>query len=94
MLICATCAVERDEPVPDLFPICADERQYVPVLVTEADRHWLGRNDPRVAYWSGSTTIAEGLALHQTGGALGNFNNVIDTGAKTILQDSAQRHAA
>ena len=260
MLICATCAVERDEPVPDLCPICADERQYVPedgqqwltldelaragqhtlmehnepgligirtepkvgigqtaqlvvtpegsllwdpvgyidenvvksvlehgpvvaiaashphmfgvqvewsrrlggvpVLVAEADRHWLGRNDPSVAYWSGSMTIAEGLTLHQTGGHFpgsavahwaagaggkgvlltgdsvfpnpdrrtvafmrsypnrlplsgavalriaaqleelefdriyGNFNNVIATGAKTILHDSAQRHAA
>jgi hypothetical protein len=30
MLICATCAVERDEPVPEFCPICADERQYVP----------------------------------------------------------------
>ncbi|MFJ6535022.1 hydrolase [Paenarthrobacter sp. NPDC091711] len=260
MLICATCAVERDEPVPDLCPICADERQYVPedgqqwltldeleragqqtvmeenepgligirtepkvgigqtaqlvvtphgsllwdpvgyiddkavksvlehgpvvaiaashphmfgvqvewsrrlgnvpVLVAEADRHWLGRSDPSVASWSGSMTIAEGLALHQTGGHFpgsavahwatgaggkgvlltgdsvfpnpdrrtvafmrsypnrlplsgavalriaaqleelefdriyGNFNNVIAAGAKTILQDSAQRHAA
>ncbi|BCW45453.1 MBL fold metallo-hydrolase [Arthrobacter sp. StoSoilB5] len=30
MLICATCAVERDEPVPEFCPICTDERQYVP----------------------------------------------------------------
>lgn len=30
MLICATCAVEREEPAPDLCPICGDERQYVP----------------------------------------------------------------
>ncbi|SEI99099.1 hypothetical protein SAMN04487917_103241 [Arthrobacter sp. yr096] len=30
MLICATCAVEREEPVPRLCPICTDERQYVP----------------------------------------------------------------
>ncbi|UFU02963.1 hydrolase [Ruania suaedae] len=30
MLICATCAVEYDEPVPAVCPICADERQYVP----------------------------------------------------------------
>lgn len=26
---CATCGVERAEPLPDLCPICADERQYV-----------------------------------------------------------------
>ena len=36
MRICATCAVEYDEPVPDVCPICADERQWVP-----ADgQHW------------------------------------------------------
>ena len=30
MRICATCAVEYDEPLPDVCPICADERQWVP----------------------------------------------------------------
>ncbi|KHL16049.1 hypothetical protein CLV56_3776 [Mumia flava] len=30
MHICLTCAVEYDEPLPDVCPICADERQYVP----------------------------------------------------------------
>jgi len=260
MLICATCAVERDEPTPDVCPICADERQYVPedgqqwltldeltgtgrkivleqnepgliavrtepkvgigqtaqlvvtsqgsllwdpvgyvddnavatvlehgpvvaiaashphmfgvqvewsrrlgnvpVLVAAADREWLGRSDPSVTYWSGTTTIADGLVLHQTGGHFsgsavahwaagaggrgvlltgdsvfpnpdrrtvafmrsypnrlplsgavalriaaqlelltfdriyGNFNNVIASGAKNVLHDSAQRHAA
>lgn len=260
MLICAACAVERDEPAPDVCPICADERQYVPedgqkwltldgleqegqqtllkenepgligitteptvgigqtaqlvvtpdgsllwdpvgyvddgvaaavlergpvlavaashphmfgvqvewsrrlggvpVLVADADRRWLGRTDPMVEYWSGSQTIAEGLALHQTGGHFpgsavvhwaagaggrgvlltgdsvfpnpdrrtisfmrsypnrlplsgevalritaqlgeltfdriyGNFNNVVASGAKAMLHDSAQRHAS
>ncbi|MET3902965.1 hydrolase [Paenarthrobacter sp. 4246] len=260
MLICAACAVERDEPVPEVCPICADERQYVPeegqhwvtldqlrtagqritlsesepglvgmgtdpkvgigqtaqlvvtsqgsllwdpvgyidedavravlehgpvlaiaashphmfgvqvewsrrlggapIWVAEADRQWLGRDDPNIAYWSGSTSIAPGLALHQTGGHFpgsavahwaagaagmgvlltgdsvfpnpdrrsisfmrsypnrlplsgavvlriaaqldtlgfdriyGNFNNVIASGAKAILHDSAERHAA
>ncbi|NWL11090.1 hydrolase [Paenarthrobacter nitroguajacolicus] len=260
MLICATCAVERDEPTPDVCPICADERQYVPedgqqwltldelagagrkivleqnepgliavstepktgigqtaqlvvtpkgsllwdpvgyvddnavaavlehgpvaaiaashphmfgvqvewsrrlgnapVLIAAADREWLGRSNPSVTFWSGSTTIADGLVLHQTGGHFpgsavahwaagaggkgvlltgdtvfpnpdrrtvafmrsypnrlplsggvalriaaqlemltfdriyGNFNNVIDSGAKGVLHDSAQRHAA
>ena len=27
---CRTCAVEYAEPLPDVCPICADERQYVP----------------------------------------------------------------
>lgn len=30
MLICATCAVEYDEPTPEVCPICEDERQWVP----------------------------------------------------------------
>ncbi|MGH1565231.1 hydrolase [Mumia sp. DW29H23] len=30
MRICATCAVEFSEPVPEVCPICADERQWVP----------------------------------------------------------------
>lgn len=30
MKVCATCAVERAEPLPERCPICADERQYVP----------------------------------------------------------------
>ena len=29
-LQCATCGVERAEPLPEVCPICADERQYVP----------------------------------------------------------------
>lgn len=259
MLICATCAVERDEPVPELCPICTDERQYVPesgqkwltmaelaqggqriltkenepgligiktepkvgigqtaqlvvaaagsllwdpvgyvddeavnailergpvlavaashphmfgvqlewsrrlggvpVLVSDADRQWLGRTDPIIEYWSGTKSIAESLTLHQTGGHFpgsavvhwaagaagqgvlltgdsvfpnpdrrsiafmrsypnhlplsgavalriaaqlaklqfdriyGNFNNVIESNAKAILLESAQRHA-
>jgi hypothetical protein len=40
MLICATCAVERDEPAPGLCPICTDERQYVP----EDGQKWLTRD--------------------------------------------------
>lgn len=260
MLICATCAVERDEPAPEFCPICDDERQWlpedgqkwltqdglaqkgqrivlqenepgltgirtepkvgigqtaqlvvtpegsllwdpvgyvddsaveavlergpvlaiaashphmfgvqvewshrlggVPVLVADADRQWLGRDDPIIEYWSGRRTIAEGLTLHQTGGHFpgsgvvhwaagaggkgvllagdsvypnpdrrsvafmrsypnhlplsgvvalrlaaqleeltfdriyGNFNNVIASGAKAVLNAAAQRHAA
>lgn len=30
MKICRTCAVETAEPLPQVCPICADERQYVP----------------------------------------------------------------
>jgi len=31
MRICATCAVEYAEPLPEVCPICADERQYLPL---------------------------------------------------------------
>ncbi|NQD90605.1 hydrolase [Paenarthrobacter sp. CM16] len=37
MLICAACAVERTEPVPELCPICTDERQYIP----DEEQRWL-----------------------------------------------------
>jgi glyoxylase-like metal-dependent hydrolase (beta-lactamase superfamily II) len=260
MLICATCGVERNQPVPELCPICSDERQYigeggqrwttlaelaesghkivvqenepglfglraepragigqtaqlvvtgrgsmlwdppgfaddaaaeailahgpvlavaashphmfgvqvewshrlggVPILVAEADREWLGRNDPNISLWSGSKVIADGLTLFQTGGHFpgssvlhwaagaggrgvlltgdsvfpnpdrrsvaymrsypnhlplsgsvalrlaeqlggldfdriyGNFNNIINSGAKAVLRESAHRHAA
>jgi len=36
MVICATCAVEYELPVPTVCPICADERQYVPA----SGQHW------------------------------------------------------
>ena len=168
MLICATCAVEYDEPTPEDCPICSDERQYLPVtgqrwttlgelaaagqqltwtdnepgltgvgtrpsvgigqtmqvlatpagsimwdpvgyvddaacarvladgpvlaiasshphmfgvqvewsrrlgnppvLVAEADREWLGREDPVVEFWSGTHEITNGVTLHQVGG--------------------------
>lgn len=29
-ILCATCGVESDEPLPETCPICADERQWVP----------------------------------------------------------------
>jgi len=45
MRICATCAVEYDEPLPEICPICADERQWVP-----ADgQHWTDLDALRAA---------------------------------------------
>ena len=38
------------------------------VLMAEADRRWLGREDPVVESWSGSRTITAGVTLHQIGG--------------------------
>lgn len=168
MLICVTCAVEHDEPTPEVCPICADERQWMPeggqqwttleklaaagqqltwednepglvgistdpgvgiaqtaqlvstptgsllwdpagyvddetaarvlelgpvlaiaashphmfgvqvewskrlgdapILVCEADREWLGRNDSAVELWSERKEITDGVTLLQTGG--------------------------
>lgn len=39
-----------------------------PVLVAEADRHWVRRDDPAITTWSGTRQLAEGLTLQQTGG--------------------------
>ncbi|MFC8038071.1 hydrolase [Paenarthrobacter sp. NPDC057355] len=41
MLICAACAVEREEPLPDSCPICTDERQYVPL----GGQQWLSLDE-------------------------------------------------
>lgn len=42
---CATCGVERAEPLPEVCPICADERQYVPV----AGQRWTTPEQSRAA---------------------------------------------
>lgn len=41
MRICATCGVERADPLPETCPICADERQYVPA----SGQEWLALED-------------------------------------------------
>lgn len=41
-ILCATCGVESDEPLPETCPICADERQWVPLhgqVWTSTDVH-------------------------------------------------------
>jgi hypothetical protein len=40
----------------------------VPVLVSEADVHWVQRTDPAIRTWSGRHEVAAGLTLHQIGG--------------------------
>lgn len=45
MLICATCAVEYDEPAPDVCPICADDRQWVPAT----GQRWTGLEEMAAA---------------------------------------------
>ena len=41
-ILCATCGVEAAEPLPETCPICADERQWVPMhgqIWTSTDEH-------------------------------------------------------
>ena len=40
----------------------------VPVLVAEADRHWVARPDPVIRTWSGRLEILPGVVLTQPGG--------------------------
>ncbi|MFI7482310.1 MBL fold metallo-hydrolase [Kocuria sp. M1R5S2] len=40
----------------------------IPVLVAEADRHWLQRSGPEVEYWTGRRRPLPGLTLHTLGG--------------------------
>ncbi len=39
-----------------------------PILIPEADRHWLMRPDPAVRLWSGTHEVAPGVTLLQLGG--------------------------
>lgn len=45
MISCTTCAVEYDEPLPEVCPICADDRQYLP----EDGQSWSSPDDFRSA---------------------------------------------
>lgn len=40
----------------------------VPVLVAEADRHWVARPDPAIETWSGDLEVVPGVTLSQPGG--------------------------
>ncbi|THG34353.1 hydrolase [Glaciibacter flavus] len=40
----------------------------VPVLVAEADAHWVARTDPAITTWSGERELLPGVTLVQTGG--------------------------
>nr|WP_205856980.1 MBL fold metallo-hydrolase [Phytoactinopolyspora endophytica] len=39
-----------------------------PILVNEADAHWLGRRDGAITLWSDQYDVTAGLTLHQVGG--------------------------
>jgi glyoxylase-like metal-dependent hydrolase (beta-lactamase superfamily II) len=41
---------------------------HVPVLVNEADAHWVARPDPVIQTWSGEVAVLPGVTLAQVGG--------------------------
>ncbi len=40
----------------------------VPVLVSEADREWVQREDPAIEFWSGEREVVPGVVLRSVGG--------------------------
>ncbi len=86
MRICATCAVEYDEPLPEICPICADERQWVP-----ADgQHWTDLDALRAAGQRLTWTEREpGLFSIETDPkvGIGQTAQVVHTPAGSLLWD-------
>jgi hypothetical protein len=86
MLICATCAVEYSEPTPEVCPICADERQWVP----SDGQHWTTFDELAAAGQALTFTDNEpgltGIATDPTVG-IGQTAQLISTPAGTLLWD-------
>jgi glyoxylase-like metal-dependent hydrolase (beta-lactamase superfamily II) len=86
MKICATCAVEYDEPVPEVCPICADERQWVP-----ADgQHWtdletLGISGQQIASYQREPGLTAITAQPRLG--IGQTSQLVTTRAGSLLWD-------
>lgn len=86
MIICATCAVEYDEPAPDVCPICADERQWVP-----ADgQRWTDLPTLRAAgqrlIWQDREPGLVGISTDPTVG-IGQTAELVSTPAGSLLWD-------
>lgn len=86
MLICATCAVEYDAPTPEVCPICADDRQWVP-----ADgQHWTTLADLAAAGQQIACTQNEpGLMAISTDPdvGIGQTSQLVSTPAGSLLWD-------
>jgi hypothetical protein len=86
VIICATCAVEYDEPAPALCPICADERQWVP-----ADgQRWTDLPTLRAAgqrlIWQDREPGLVGISTDPTVG-IGQTAELVSTPAGSLLWD-------
>jgi hypothetical protein len=86
MKICATCAVEYDEPLPGVCPICADERQWVP----SDGQHWTDlatlRSEGRTISWTDREPGLVAIASNP-GVGIGQTTEVITTPAGSLLWD-------
>lgn len=86
MLICATCAVEYDEPAPEICPICADERQWVPA----AGQHWITLEELSAAgqtlSWTNNEPDLAGIAADPEVG-IGQTSQLVTTPAGSLLWD-------
>nr|WP_216853076.1 MBL fold metallo-hydrolase [Phytoactinopolyspora halotolerans] len=85
MITCRTCAVEYDEPTPDVCPICVDERQYVP----ESGQAWASLEDRRRegARISVSQFGPRLWGLHAAGVGIGQTMLVLVTEEGSLLWD-------
>ncbi|WP_375000829.1 hydrolase [Aeromicrobium sp. CTD01-1L150] len=86
MRICATCAVEYAEPLPEVCPICDDERQWVP-----ADgQQWIAVSDLRVAgqelHWSDAEPSRAEITA-RPGVGIGQTAQLVSTPAGSLLWD-------
>ena len=86
MLICATCAVEYDEPTPADCPICSDERQYLPAT----GQRWTTLSELAVAgqqlTWIDNEPGLTGVGTHPSVG-IGQTMQVLETPTGSIIWD-------
>lgn len=84
--ICATCAVEYAAPLPEVCPICADERQWVP-----ADgQHWTSLAELRAAgqqlHWSDPEPGRAAITTEPSVG-IGQSAQLVTTPSGSLLWD-------
>ncbi|SEE73444.1 hydrolase [Ruania alba] len=86
MLICATCAVEYDEPTPEVCPICADERQWVP----RDGQRWTSLTELREAgtrlTWAETELDVHGISTRDAVG-IGQTAQLVRTSHGSLLWD-------
>jgi hypothetical protein len=86
VLICATCAVEYEEPTPQECPICSDERQYLPAT----GQRWTTLDELAAAgrqlTWTDNEPGLIGIATDPSVG-IGQTMQLLTTPAGSIIWD-------